>query len=133
MTDIKRAQITRLVDLLEQTLTDCLNEKVISSQNEAILRESAHCLEEGYCEWLRMPMALVLAVRALSHILGELTVHKELNLGPWSGRGSLGMRLLERAEKYAQLSAKNALHFTLAAESETLDCYEIWRMPRRVQ
>lgn len=101
MTDVQLARITKLVDMFDQAVTECLNAQIVSPVDATILRESVNCLEEGYREWLQVPSSLALAVRALSHVLGELIVHKELDLRPWSARRSPGMRLLERAEEGA--------------------------------
>jgi len=101
MTDVQLAQIIKLVDMFDQTVAECLNAQIISPADAAILRESVNCLEEGYREWLQVPSSLALAVCALSHVLGELIVHKELGLRPWSARKSPGMRSLEGAEESA--------------------------------
>lgn len=131
MTCIKLTQITKLVDTFEQMITECINAQVISPADGAILGESANCLEEGYHEWQLVPSSLALAVRALSHVLGELLVHKELGLGPWSARNSSGMRSLERAEDGARRSER-AFQSASDEESGAFSHHMCWDIPRRL-
>lgn len=136
MAALQLAQISTLVDQIEQALTKSLSEKLISPLDEAILRESAHCLEAGYREWARMPTTLLLAVRALAHILGELTVHTELNLGPWCASASPGMKSLEWAEDSVQFQMAmrgDALQFGLTEEDTTSESYGVFGTVLRLQ